>query len=53
MLSGKEKRLLRSKGNQLKAEIWIGKEGISDGTIHTMDNAFNTKELLKIKLQKL
>jgi RNA-binding protein len=48
MLSGKEKRALRAQGNQLQAEIWIGKEGISAGTLKTLDNSFNTKELVKI-----
>jgi RNA-binding protein len=52
MLSGKEKRALRAQGNQLQAEIWIGKEGISAGTLKTLDNSFNTKELVKIKLQE-
>ncbi len=52
MLSGKEKRALRAQGNQLKAELWVGKEGISDGTLKTLDNSFNTKELVKVKLQE-
>ena len=52
MLSGKEKRALRAQGNQLKTEIWIGKEGISEGTLKALDNSFNTKELVKIKLQE-
>lgn len=52
MLSGKEKRALRAQGNRLQAEIWIGKEGISEGTLKTLDNSFNTKELVKIKLQE-
>ncbi len=52
MLTGKEKRALRAQGNQLKPELWIGKEGISNGTIQTLENSFNTKELVKIKLQE-
>lgn len=52
MLTGKEKRALRAQGNQLKAEIWVGKEGISEGTLQTLENSFNTKELVKIKLQE-
>lgn len=51
-LSGKEKRALRAQGNRLKAEIWIGKEGISDGTLQSVENSFRTKELIKIKLQE-
>jgi RNA-binding protein len=52
MLSSKEKRALRASGNQLKTEIWIGKEGISAGTLMALENSFNTKELVKIKLQE-
>ena len=52
MLTGKDKRALRAQGNRLKTELWIGKEGISDGTLKTLDNSFNTKELVKIKLQE-
>ncbi len=52
MLKGKEKRRLRALGNGLKAELWVGKDGISDGTLQSLENSFNTKELVKIKLQE-
>jgi len=29
MLSGKEKRLMRSQANQIKASVMIGREGMS------------------------
>ncbi len=37
-------------GNRLKAEIIIGKDGIYEGTFQSLENSFNTKELVKIKL---
>ncbi|MFZ0390279.1 MAG: ribosome assembly RNA-binding protein YhbY [Calditrichia bacterium] len=49
-LTGKEKRSLRSEANHLKPEVWIGKEGIGKGTLQTLENSFQTKELVKIKL---
>ena len=52
MLSPKEKKVLRSLGQQLKPELWIGKEGISPGTIQSLENSFTTKDLVKIKLQE-
>jgi RNA-binding protein len=52
MLTGKQKRELRAKGNQLKPEVWIGREGVTSGCIQTIENSFNTKELLKIKIQE-
>ncbi|MBN2364975.1 MAG: ribosome assembly RNA-binding protein YhbY [Calditrichaeota bacterium] len=50
MLTGKEKRELRSLGNHLKPELWIGKEAVSAGSIQTLNNSFNTKELVKVKI---
>ncbi|HQU71824.1 MAG: YhbY family RNA-binding protein [Calditrichaeota bacterium] len=52
MLTSKERSVLRSQGNRLKAELWIGKEGISEGSITSLTNSFNTKELVKVKLQE-
>lgn len=49
-LTSKEKRYLRAEGSHLKPEVRIGKEGISNGTIETLENSFRTKELVKIKL---
>jgi RNA-binding protein len=51
-LTGKEKRELRSLGNQLKPEVWIGKEGISEGSLRSLENSFRTKELVKVKIQE-
>ncbi len=50
MLNGKEKKELRSAGNRLKPEVWIGKEGVTDGIVNATKNAFNTKELVKLKI---
>ncbi len=52
MLTGKQKRALRARGNRLRCELWIGKDGISDGTLASLNNSFNTKELVKVKLQE-
>ncbi len=51
-LSGKEKRALRAEASLLKPEIWIGREGIGPGVIQNLENAFNTKEIVKVKLQE-
>lgn len=52
MLTGKEKRALRAEGSLLKPEVWIGKEGITSGGLINIENTFNTKELVKIKIQE-
>lgn len=49
-LTTKEKNQLRASGNKLKPEVWIGKRGISEGSLQTIRNSFQTKELLKIKI---
>lgn len=49
-LTSIKKRNFRAQGNRLKPEIWIGKEGVSPGTIQTLLNSFHTKELVKVKI---
>ena len=50
MLSGKEKRLMRSQANQIKASVMIGREGMSSHVKHFIDEAFNNKNLVKVKV---
>jgi RNA-binding protein len=49
-LNGKDKRYFRSLGHHLKPEVWIGKEGVTPGTLKTLENSFHTKELVKVKI---
>jgi RNA-binding protein len=49
-LTGKEKKTLKALGNKLNPEVWIGKGGILEGTLKTIENSFQTKDLLKIKV---
>jgi len=52
MLSGKQKRYLRSLAQKERAMFQIGKDSISDNFITTVDNALRTHELVKISLLK-
>ncbi|MBR4455341.1 MAG: YhbY family RNA-binding protein [Solobacterium sp.] len=52
MLTGKQKRYLRSLASNEQAMFQIGKDALSDTLIHTVQNAFNTHELIKIRLLK-
>ena len=52
VLTGKQKRYLRSLANGLKPITQVGKEGISDSLFSSIDDAFNTHELIKINLLK-
>lgn len=49
-LTKKQKHFLQSLANTLKPTITIGKNGLTENTLVSVRNAFNTKELLKIKL---
>lgn len=52
MLTGKQKRQLRARANQLKSTVTIGKDGITPRVIKFIDQDFQTKELVKIKVLK-
>lgn len=49
-LASKDKKYFRTLGHHLKPEVWIGKEGVSKGTLNTIENSFHTKELVKVKI---
>lgn len=52
VLSGKQKRYLRGLANNLNPIMQVGKEGISDALFNSVDDAFNTHELIKINILK-
>ena len=52
MLTSKQKSYLRSLAQTEPALFQIGKEGLSDNLIQTVDDALKTHELVKIKLLK-
>ena len=49
-LTGKQKRFLRGLGNQLKATIFIGRDGITTGVLTSVEQGLAANELVKIKL---
>ena len=49
-MTGKERAAWRAKANSLEPEFQIGKGGMTDGVIRQTLDAFNTKELIKIKV---
>ncbi|MBN2407787.1 MAG: YhbY family RNA-binding protein [Elusimicrobia bacterium] len=50
MLTGAQKRYLRSMSNRIKAAIQVGKEGLSGGFIGQLDRMLEDKELVKVSL---
>lgn len=51
-LTGKQRRYLRGLANQLKATVYLGKEGISKAVKGAVEEAYANSELLKIRLEK-
>lgn len=49
-LSGKQRRHLRSLANRLKATVHVGREGISDGLLASLEAEFAHRELVKISV---
>lgn len=52
MLTGKQKRYLRSLANTIKPITQVGKEGVSDSLFSSVYDAFNTHELIKLNVLK-
>lgn len=51
-LTGKQKRVLRSKGQLLEPIVHIGKEGIGEESIAATEDAFRRHELIKVRVLK-
>lgn len=51
-LTSKQRALLRSQAHGLKPVVHIGAAGVSDAALHSLTDAFNTRELLKVRLQE-
>ena len=52
MLNGKQKRYLRSLAVNIKPIAQIGKDGLGENTYKTVNDAFNTHELIKLSVLK-
>lgn len=50
MLTGKQKRFLRSQAHHLDAIFQIGKGGMNDGIVRHVLDAIETRELMKISV---
>lgn len=50
MLTGKQKRFLRSEANQLQPLFQIGKNGLTEAVIRQIEEALEAKELIKVNI---
>jgi len=50
VLTGKQRRFLRSLGHSLNPIVLVGKDGIDDGLVAALDRALADHELVKIRI---
>ena len=50
MLTGKQKRFLRSKANRLKPIFQVGKSGVNENMIEQVGEALEKRELIKVSI---
>jgi RNA-binding protein len=51
-LTGKQTRHLRALGHHLKPVVMIGREGITESLLASVEEALTSHELIKVKLQE-
>ena len=51
-LSNSQRSYLRSQAHHLEPVVLIGKHGITDGTIESIDRVLEARELIKIKFRE-
>ena len=51
-LSSSERKYLRNQAHHLEPVVLIGKNGIKDGTIESINKVLQTRELIKIKFRE-
>lgn len=49
-LDSKQRAELRSRAHKLKPAQHVGKEGVTEVVLHSVDEALNTRDLLKIRV---
>lgn len=52
MLSGKEKRYLRSLANTMEPIVQVGKAGVNESVLYSLNEALEARELVKVKVLK-
>lgn len=52
MINNKQKAYLKSMANELRPLFQVGKDGVTENLIATLDDALTAHELLKIKVLK-
>ena len=51
-LASRKRAFLKSKAHHLEPIVLIGKNKVSNGTLHSIDKALNSRELIKVKFRE-
>ena len=51
-MNNSQRSYLKGQAHNLEPVVHIGKNGLTDGTIHSINTALSVQELIKIKFQK-
>ena len=51
-LTSKQRSHLRSLAHHLKPVVYVGKEGVGDSTLRSVEEALHNRELIKVKVQE-
>lgn len=52
LLSGKQKRYLRGLASTMDAVVQVGKNGVNDSVLFSLNEALTARELVKVKVLK-
>lgn len=52
LLTGKQKRYLRSMATTMEAIVQVGKNGVNDSVVFSLNEALAARELVKVKVLK-
>ena len=51
-ITPKQRAHLKSLAHHLKPVVYVGKEGVTESTVRSMEEALNTRELIKVRVQE-
>jgi RNA-binding protein len=51
-LTGQHRAKLRAECNQLSATVHVGKDGVTQSVVQSLDDALRTRELVKVALNR-
>jgi RNA-binding protein len=51
-ITPKQRAHLKSLAHHLKPVVYVGKEGVSESAVRSVEEALNTRELIKVRVQE-